>query len=156
MIANETKMDGSEMKSEDIVHSLGYPIGMALRGIELAVEASIADLGLDIQQVQVLACVVLAPAAVQNEIAATIGMDAVTMVRVATRMESGGWITRDVDANDRRKKRIKPTQKAKNLWPELVRRGNAVEEKALAGISLKDVEAMMRALNKIAANLASK
>lgn len=136
--------------------SVNYWIGLTAHVIEQAVSTDLAESGVTIRQVQVLACLALAgddAQMYQAELAEQMAIEASTLVRVLDRMERDGWIERHESPADRRKKLISATEKVKPHWADIVQKGDTVQKRATKGLKAAELKQLKATLEKIRLNL---
>ena len=81
-------------------------------------------------------------------------VDGATITHHVDRAERLGLVVREVDASDRRVKRLRLTPAGVRLHKRLLAEVDALASQALAGIPARDVAQLGRTLDKIHANLA--
>jgi DNA-binding MarR family transcriptional regulator len=133
--------------------SLGYWIFTASYAIETALNEELAPMGITHRQVQILGALAAHGEASQTELAEVLRIEPSGIVRLLDRMERSGWIRRDADPGDRRKKIVRPTVKAEPLWKQIKARGMRAKERGLRGISPAQVAATRDVLKHIRQNL---
>jgi len=133
--------------------SLGYWIFTASYAIESALNEELAPLGITHRQVQILGALAAHGEASQTELAEMLRVEPSGVVRLLDRMERSGWIRRESDPSDRRKKIVRPTEKADPLWKQIKARGMRAKERGLRGISPEQVAATRDVLMQIRQNL---
>lgn len=133
--------------------SLGYWIFTASYAIESALNEELAPLGITHRQVQILGALAAHGEASQTELAEMLRIEPSGVVRLLDRMERSGWIRRESDPADRRKKIIRPTEKAEPLWKQIKARGMRAKERGLRGIDPEQVAATRDVLKQIRQNL---
>ncbi len=89
----------------------------------------------------------------QRELSNLLSITSATAVRLVDRMERDGWVTRQVDPDDRRVKRVVPTDKAGEVWKEVSQCGLATLEQAYRGIEPGEIETVKRILERMRHNL---
>jgi len=89
----------------------------------------------------------------QREISDRVGITEATAVKGLAGLETAELITREVDESDRRKMITRLTTKAKRLKKKLIPFVVDVNERALKGISRKDVDVARRVLAQTFLNL---
>lgn len=141
------------MIQHDFDSSLGFWVGSAAHLIERTVTAELADTGITLRQVQVLACLALYRDMSQGAIAEALGVEPSTIVRVIDRMERDGWVARHADPGDRRRNVIRPTEKVEPHWDHIVATGQAVEKRATEGLTQKQLKNLKTTLAIITKNL---
>ena len=141
------------MLDREFEESLGYWIFTASYAIETALNEELAPLGITHRQVQILGALAAHGEASQTELAETLRIEPSGVVRLLDRMERAGWIRRESDPADRRKKIIRPTEKAEPLWKQIKARGMRAKDRGLRGISPEQVAATREVLKQIRQNL---
>ena len=76
-----------------------------------------------------------------------------TVTRMLTRMESEGLVKRDCQPDDRRIILVRMTAKGRRALTHMKATGGRVYERAVSGLSLKEIEALTKTLKKIRHNL---
>lgn len=89
----------------------------------------------------------------QKELAARLGLDSSTLVRLLDILSANGQVERVPDAEDRRVKRLILTEKGKAAVIDIKRVLAEAEADMLAGLGDDEIEAMMRAFDKIEGHL---
>lgn len=135
--------------------SISFWVGMTSHLFETALNNELADTGITLRQVQVLASLALHGELSQTELAGTLRIEPSTMVRILDRMERDNWIERDDAPNDRRKKIIRPTERVTDRWATIIKRGEAMEQRAIAGLNEKQLLELKNTLTVIRKNLGS-
>jgi MarR family transcriptional regulator for hemolysin len=142
------------MLQYDFDESVGCWIALANQSLRRAVAARLADESITIRQWEVLAWVTLKGGEVsQGELADMLGIEAPTLVGVVSRMERDGWLLREGCSEDRRKKLIRPSEKAESLWSRMVECCHAVREQATQGFSREEMQQLKDFTLRIRANL---
>ena len=83
------------------------------------------------------------------ELGKTLILDKATLSGVLERMESGGWIVRKPDPEDRRIHRLYTSEKADGLKQSLIRERKKANEVLLAGFSLEEQVLFKRLLRDL-------
>jgi DNA-binding MarR family transcriptional regulator len=133
--------------------SLGYWIFTASYAIETALNEELSPLGITHRQVQILGALTAQGEASQTQLADMLRIEPSGVVRLLDRMERAGWIRRDSDPADRRKKIVRPTEKVGPLWKQIKDRGMRAKERGLSGITPEDVATTREVLRQIRQNL---
>ncbi len=141
------------MLEYDFKESIGYSVAMANRALRKALNAELSHYGITFSQWQVLASLALEGETSQVKLAELIGVEGPTMVRILDRMEQKGWIKRKASSCDRRQKLISSTKKVESVWKKMAECAHGVRNRAVKGISSKDVANLQRLLKKIGENL---
>jgi MarR family transcriptional regulator for hemolysin len=137
----------------DFEDSLGYWVCSTSHAFRRALNAELAKEGITYRQWEVLARIALQGELSQTELADCLGIEAPTLVGILDRMERDGWLDRYSCPNDRRKKRIRATDKADAVWARMVDCAHRVRTKARQGLSQEDLEQFRSTCAKIRANL---
>lgn len=141
------------MLAQDFEQSVGYWLLTTAHWMERALNASLEEHGITYRQVQVLSCLALRGQLTQAEIAEMLGVEPPTVVRVLDRMERDGWIVRDDDPQDRRKKLICPTERVAPVWEQFLACGKGVRQRATTGLSPDEVNRLIDSLKCVRSNL---
>lgn len=89
----------------------------------------------------------------QKTLEEALGVSHPTVVGLVSRLEKQGFITTETDPDDRRHKKIVPTEKALNLKEELGRARRENERKMTNGFSEKELKQLNEYLQRIYANI---
>ncbi|MBQ6367579.1 MAG: MarR family transcriptional regulator [Erysipelotrichaceae bacterium] len=89
----------------------------------------------------------------QRTLEEALGVSHPTVVGLVSRLEKQGFITTEIDPDDRRHKKILPTEKALNLKEELGRARSENERKMTSGFSEKELKQLNEFLQRIYANI---
>lgn len=141
------------MISYDFHLSLAFWLGFVSRSIERTLEEQLASHGVGLQEVKILACLAMCEELSQAELAAMIGIEPSTLVRVLDRMEKCGWVRRHPSAHDRRRNLIRATEQATPVWKTIVREGEKVEKLATMGISRLELAQLQETIQRMVRNL---
>jgi MarR family transcriptional regulator for hemolysin len=144
---------GPAVLQYDFEESISYWICMTGRAIEEALNEELAPHGITFRQCQVLFWLAYARDLTQSDLAERMQVEAPTLVGILDRMERAGWITREPDTRDRRKKWIRPTPRIQPVWRKMVACARRVRARATRGMSARQVKLAMRLLARIQANL---
>jgi DNA-binding MarR family transcriptional regulator len=92
----------------------------------------------------------------QTEIAERMGVEPMTLCGYVDKLEGRGLVERQPHPEDRRAKRIVPTDEAGDTLDTIMPMAFGVVEDALAGLPEEDVAALRRALEHMRARLTAK
>ena len=123
---------------------------------DFAARVSDAGLGLTGGEARALMHAVAAEGARQTEIAERMGVEPMTLCGYVDRLEGRGLVERRPHPEDRRAKRIVPTDEAGDTLGAIMPLAHEVMDDALAGLPEEDVAALRRALEHMRARLTSK
>jgi MarR family transcriptional regulator for hemolysin len=141
------------MLEYDFENSAGYWICTASHDYQRVFNEELAPQGITFRQAQVLGCLALAGPLAQNEIADRMRIEPPTLVGVLDRMERDGWIRRDSDKRDRRRKLIHATPAARPAWAKIVAVANRVRERATRGMTAAQLAQLRKLLALVQSNL---
>ncbi len=137
----------------DFEDSLGYWIFSVAHLMTRAMNEELGKLGITYRQWEVLCWLSYMGEITQSELAEQMRIEAPTLVGVIDRMERDGWLVRETDPADRRKKIIRATPKVEPLWEQMVDCGMRVRAKALQNIDPAEVQQVKNCLATIRSNL---
>jgi len=139
----------------DFEDSLGYWVFSVAHLMTRAMNDELGKLGITYRQWEVLCWLSYMGEITQSELADQMRIEAPTLVGVIDRMERDGWIVRETDPNDRRKKIIRATEKVEPMWEQMVDCAKSVRTKALGQVPPEDVQKVKKTLSVIRGNLLS-
>ncbi|MGY8769726.1 MAG: MarR family winged helix-turn-helix transcriptional regulator [Pirellulales bacterium] len=137
----------------DFEESVGYWIFSTAHIMSRAMNEELATVGITYRQWEVLCWLSYVGEITQSQLAEQMRVEAPTLVGVIDRMERDGWISRETDPNDRRKKILRATEKVQPDWEKMVECARRVRAKALEGIPQDQVEIVKNALGRMRENL---
>lgn len=145
----------SEQPYLDPLHSIGYLTRINFRAFSRALEKLTFTHGVSAGQWRFLRVLWDQDGLSQRQLAERTGTTEATTVRSVNGLLNSGLITRTRVKDDRRRMRIRLTAKGRKLRAELLPMVIEVNERALKGISKKDVETTRRVLMRTYTNLIS-
>jgi MarR family transcriptional regulator for hemolysin len=137
----------------DFENSVGFWICQASHALQRTFNEELAPQGITWRQCQVLGCLALEGPLSQTDLAERMRIEPPTLVGILDRMERDGWIRRDSDKRDRRKKLIHPRPAAKPVWTKIVACAKRVRAKATRGLSEEELSQLKRLLTHVQENL---
>jgi len=137
----------------DPLHSVGYLTRINFRAFSKALEKLTEPHGVTAGQWRILRVLWEEDGITQREISNRVGITEATAVKSLAGLETAELITREVDESDRRKMITRLTTRAKRLKKKLIPFVVDVNERALKGISRKDVDTARRVLAQTYLNL---
>lgn len=137
----------------DFDDSIGYWVCSTSHAFRRALNAELAKEGITYRQWEVLARIALNGELTQTELAEFLGIEAPTLVGILDRMERDGWLDRYGCPNDRRKKRIRATEKADTVWARMVDCAHRVRARSREGLSPEELDQLRVICGKIRSNL---
>lgn len=141
------------MLEHDFENSVGYWVCQASHALQRAFNDELAPQGVTYRQAQVLACLALEGRLSQTDLAERMRIEPPTLVGILDRMERDGWIRRDGDKQDRRRKFVQPTAAAKPVWTKIVAAGKRVRARATRGMTGAQLAQLKKLLGQVQANL---
>jgi MarR family transcriptional regulator, transcriptional regulator for hemolysin len=137
----------------DFENSVGYWICQASHAFQRAFNEELAPQGVTYRQAQVLGCLALEGRLSQIDLAERMRIEPPTLVGILDRMERDGWIRRDGDKKDRRRKLVQPTAAAKPIWTKIVGVAKRVRARATRGMTNTQLAQLKKLLGLVQANL---
>jgi MarR family transcriptional regulator for hemolysin len=138
----------------DFENSVGYWVCQASHALQRAFNEELAPQGVTFRQAQVLGCLALEGRLSQTALADRMRIEPPTLVGILDRMERDGWIRRDADKTDRRRKFIEPTAAAGPVWTRIVAVAKRVRARATRGMTASQLKQLKKLLEIVQANLA--
>lgn len=141
------------MLEHDFENSVGFWVCQASHALQRAFNEELAPQGVTYRQAQVLGCLALEGQLSQTDLAERMRIEPPTLVGILDRMERDGWIRRDGDKTDRRRKFIQPTTAAKPVWSKIVAVAKRVRTRASRGLSAAQLAQLKKLLGMVQGNL---
>jgi len=138
----------------DFENSVGFWICQTSHALQRAFNEELAPQGVTYRQAQVFGCLALEGQLSQTDLAERMGIEPPTLVGILDRMERDGWIRRDGDKTDRRRKFIQATPAAKPVWTKIVAVAKRVRSRATRGMTAAQLAQLKKLLTQVQANLA--
>ncbi len=123
-----------------------YVLGQLARGAAARLEVALAEQGLSLRTLQILASLAELGRVTQQHVCDVIALDSSDMVRLLDRLERGGLVVRESDPTDRRRHLLALTA----AGGDALRRGEAVLEQVTAEVLAPLSAAERRALHRLA------
>ncbi|EJP86821.1 MULTISPECIES: MarR family winged helix-turn-helix transcriptional regulator [Bacillaceae] len=93
------------------------------------------------------------PGIIQEKLAELIKVDRTTAARAVKKLEVNGFIEKKEDENNKKIKRLFPTEKGKNVFPFIKRENDHSNNIALEGFSEKETETIFNLLQRVRKNI---
>lgn len=119
-----------------------------------ALTSELSAQNITLRQWEVLVCIVLEGELSQADVADRLGIEAPTLVGILDRMERDGWIERVGCPDDRRRKRIRTTEKSALVWNRMAECAHRVREKATRGFHPEELQQLKSLCERLRNNLA--
>jgi DNA-binding MarR family transcriptional regulator len=97
--------------------------------------------------------ILTSPGIVQEDLSSHLRLDRAATARALQSLEVNGFIHREEDPQDRRRKKVYPTPKAEGLQEEMVEILRAHNEVLLSGLTGEERTQLIRLLDKVIDNL---
>lgn len=143
------------MLEYDYEDSVGFWLTTAAHAIRRALETELSRERITIRQWEVLSRLLLEGELTQAELAERMCVEAPTLTGILCRMERDGWLERRGCPDDRRCKRLRPTERAEAVWNRMAACGHRVREHATAGLADEDLDMLKSICARIRQNLGS-
>lgn len=137
----------------DFCSDVGYWLHMAAHRFERAMNAELANEGLTYRQCQVLGWLAVDGPLAQVDLAERMNIEPPTLVRVLDGMERSALIERTECLDDRRRKVIRPTDRATPVWEKIVVCANRVRDRAVRELTSDEQETLRCLLHKLHDNI---
>ncbi|MEX2138779.1 MAG: MarR family transcriptional regulator [Pirellulales bacterium] len=147
------KAEDNRLQPHDFEDSVGYWICRASRAFEKAMNDELAPRGITYRQAQVLWLLAHEGSLSQTDLAERMRIEPPTLVGILDRMEREGWIRRESDDQDRRRKFVAPLAKAKPVWSKIIACSDKIRARGNEGLSDDDQQLLKRLLDRIIENL---
>lgn len=139
--------------SDRLAAALPMSMRVVARNMGLALDA--AELGVNLPQFGMLDFLLTNSEAVQTDLANHLHKDKSVILRQLDQLEEAGWVERQMDPEDRRRKNLVVTKAGQDIHRKAARIRDKVFAQVLEGIAEKDVETMLKVLQRMADNAAS-
>jgi MarR family transcriptional regulator, transcriptional regulator for hemolysin len=142
------------MLEYDWENSVGYWICMTSVAMRRAMTSELSAQNITLRQWEVLVCIVLEGELSQADVADRLGIEAPTLVGILDRMERDGWIERVGCPDDRRRKRIRTTEKSALVWNLMAECAHRVRMQAIRGFQPEELQQLKLLCERLRNNLA--
>lgn len=128
-------------------------IGMIARALDSISNIEFKEFDLTKGQYLYLVRICENPGIIQEKLAEMIKVDRTTASRAIKKLELNGFIEKRGDANNKKIKKLYPTEKGKSIFPLLKREHDYSNAVALKGFSESEVEALFHLLQRVRKNI---
>ena len=146
-------MDDHDIFDENLDRSLGFLLNDVSRLMRNRFDRQARDLGLTRAQWRVMMFLRRHEGARQNELAALLEVENVTLSRHIDRLEESDWVERRPDPSDRRAWRLYLDEKSRPILDKLAIVLMETRETALSGFNAEERENLIETLQRIKTNL---
>ena len=150
----ETKKQGAGPR--DLGRSLGFLVHDVARLMRRAFDRRVKHLGLTRSQWFVLVHLYRTDGQTQRHLAQELDMERAPLSKLLDRLESGSWIERRADPDDRRANRVYITNKIDPIMNEIISVGETLTDDIFSGIDKSAREEFLSVLVKAKSNLIAK
>jgi DNA-binding MarR family transcriptional regulator len=130
-------------------------IGMIARALDSISNIEFKEFELTKGQYLYLVRICEHPGIIQEKVAEMIKVDRTTAARAIKKLEIQGLIEKRDDENNKKIKRLYPTEKGKKVYPALKREGDYSEKVALSGFTEEETETIFSLLQRVRGNIES-
>lgn len=142
------------MQRYDFQNSIGFIVNKTAKAFVRALDSELREkVGVSVGQWKVMVTLVDQDGLTQKEIAERLGLEGPTLIPIIDKMEKDNLVIRRVDSSDRRNNRIYRTEKANELWSEMVKCAARVRQVSLKDISDANIEITKNVLENVYQNL---
>lgn len=128
-------------------------IGMIARALESISNIEFKDYDLTKGQYLYLVRICETPGVIQEKLAELIKVDRTTAARAIKKLEINGFIEKKYDKQNKKIKKLFPTEKGASIYPFLIREHEHSNGVALKGLSGSEIETTFILLRKIRENI---
>ncbi|CAM3882912.1 MarR family transcriptional regulator [Bacillus subtilis] len=128
-------------------------IGMIARALDSISNIEFKDLNLTRGQYLYLVRIYENPGIIQEKLAEMIKVDRTTAARAIKKLEMQGFIQKQPDEQNKKIKKLFPTEKGKKVYPLLRREGEHSTEVALSGFTSEEKETISALLHRVRKNI---
>ncbi|MED0587700.1 MarR family transcriptional regulator [Bacillus subtilis] len=128
-------------------------IGMIARALDSISNIEFKDLDLTRGQYLYLVRIYENPGIIQEKLAEMIKVDRTTAARAIKKLEMQGFIQKLPDEQNKKIKKLFPTEKGKKIYPLLRREGEHSTEVALSGFTSEEKEIISALLHRVRKNI---
>ncbi|KFI02238.1 MarR family transcriptional regulator [Bacillus spizizenii] len=128
-------------------------IGMIARALDSISNIEFKDLDLTRGQYLYLVRIYENPGIIQEKLAEMIKVDRTTAARAIKKLEIQGFIQKQPDEQNKKIKKLFPTEKGKKVYPLLRREGEHSMEVALSGFTSEEKETISVLIHRVRNNI---
>lgn len=128
-------------------------IGMIARALDSISNIEFKEYDLTKGQYLYLVRICENPGIIQEKVAELIKVDRTTAARAIKKLEMNGFIEKKEDKQNKKIKKLFPTEKGKNVYPFIKRENDYSNIVALEGLSEREVETIFNLLQRVRKNI---
>ena len=138
----------------DFQNNIGFIVNKAAKAFVKALDSELREkVGVTVGQWKVMVMLVNQDGLTQKETAERLGLEGPTLIPIIDKMEQDDLVVRKVDPSDRRNNRIYRTEKANELWKEMVKCATKVRQVSLKDIPEENINITKNVLENLYQNL---
>lgn len=141
--------DTKESEMKDILRE----IGMIARALDSISNIEFKEYDLTKGQYLYLVRICENPGIIQEKLAEMIKVDRTTAARAIKKLEESGFVEKKDDEQNKKIKKLFPTEKGKNVFPFIRRENEYSNSVALAGFSDSEVDTILQLLQRVRKNV---
>jgi MarR family transcriptional regulator, transcriptional regulator for hemolysin len=142
------------MQKYDFQNNIGFIVNKTAKAFVKALESELREkVGVTVGQWKVMVMLINQDGLTQKEIAERLGLEGPTIIPIIDKMEKDDLVVRKVDPSDRRNNKIYRTEKANELWNEMLKCATKVRQVSLKDIPEVNIDITKKALEHIYQNL---
>jgi DNA-binding MarR family transcriptional regulator len=128
-------------------------VGIIARALDSISNIEFKDYDLTKGQYLYLVRICENPGIIQEKVAEMIKVDRTTAARAIKKLEMNGFIEKKDDPQNKKIKKLYPTDKGKDVYPFIKRENQYSNSVALEGLSEKEVETIFNLLQRVRKNI---
>lgn len=128
-------------------------IGMIARALDSISNIEFKEYDLTKGQYLYLVRICENPGIIQEKLAEMIKVDRTTASRAIKKLEVNGFIEKKEDDQNKKIKKLFPTEKGGNIYPFIIRENDYSNRVALSGFSANEIETIYNLLQKVRKNV---
>ena len=143
-----------KMQKYDFQNNIGFIVNKTAKAFVKALDSELREkVGVTVGQWKVMVMLVNQDGLSQKEIAERLGLEGPTLIPIIDKMEKDELVVRKIDPYDRRNNRIYRTEKANELWNEMVKCAAKIRQVSLKDIPEENINITKNVLENIYQNL---
>ncbi len=139
------------IQSEELAVAIPHSLRLLARSI--GIELDKAGIPMTLSQFTMLDFLLTNSEAVQTDVANHLHKDKSVILRQLDQLEKSGWVERQLDPNDRRRKNLVVTKEGKEIHRKGARIRDKVFAQALEGVAPQQVTTVLKVLENMARNI---
>jgi MarR family transcriptional regulator for hemolysin len=142
------------MQNYDFQNNIGFIVNKTAKAFVKALDSELREkVGVTVGQWKVMVMLVNQDGLTQKEIAERLGLEGPTLIPIIDKMEKDELVVRKIDPYDRRNNRIYRTEKANELWNEMVKCAAKIRQVSLKDIPEENINITKNVLENVYQNL---